>query len=166
MNIDKRYLAFFAVLLAVVLMAGCTGTAPASSSASTQGTTPVSTAAPLSTQVTAAASTPSLVGVWTGTTTGHTQTEGFRQDNNAVYNITVQKGSAFTGYKEYVRVNGISYHENFSGVIARDGKVYLGDSVGGITIGDFVGPDEIEFKNVEDGADSKALLVDLTRKKI
>ncbi|WP_394698849.1 hypothetical protein [uncultured Methanoregula sp.] len=57
-------------------MAGCTGTARAMSSAATQVTTPVSTAAPLTPQVTAAASTPNIVGVLTGTLTVHTKSGG------------------------------------------------------------------------------------------
>ncbi|WP_321507500.1 hypothetical protein [uncultured Methanoregula sp.] len=163
MNVDKRYFAFFAVVLAfVVLTAGCTSTAPSASPASAPATT-AGTASPLTPQVTAAASTPNLVGVWTGTTTGNTKIDGFRETNTARYNITAQKGSAFSGSKDYTRANGITYHENFSGVISRDGKISIVGHIAGTMTGGLIGPNEAEFTFLQPGDDAKAFIIHLTR---
>jgi hypothetical protein len=163
MNVDKRYFPFLAVVLAlVVLTAGCTGTAPATSPASTQAT-PAGTATPITYQVTSAAPVPNLVGVWTGTTTGNTKTDGFRETNTTRYNITEQKGQAFSGSKEYTRANGITYHENFSGVVTHGGKISIVGHVAGIMTGDLIGPNEAKFTFLQPGDDAKAFILHLTR---
>lgn len=161
MHSCKQYPVFLAVLLTVIVVftAGCTNTAPASVPGAT-----VSTAATVSPQVTSPASPTSIVGVWTGTTTGHTRADGFRETDTPRYNITAQKGMAFTGYKDFTRANGIVYHENLSGVISSDGNIYVAGENNDITVGKFLGPDEVELRLIQPGEDAKALIIYLTRK--
>ncbi len=158
---EKHYLAFSAILLVAVIIftAGCTSTPTATSSAVTH----VSTTATLSPQVTAMTSAPSVVGVWTGTTIGHTRLHGFRETNTPRYNFTEQKGSAFTGFKDFTRADGSVYHEHLSGVISRDGEISIAGHNAGVTVGKFIGPNEIELIFTNDGADARALIIHLTR---
>ncbi|MFA4861933.1 hypothetical protein [Methanoregula sp.] len=150
------------VLVLLVLIAGCT--TPEVTSPSVLPATPAGTAAPpLTPQVTTAASTPYLVGVWTGTTVGNTKTDGFRETNTTRYNITAQKGSAFSGNKDYTRANGITYHENFSGVITSDGRINIVGHVAGTMTGRLIGPNEAEFSFLQPGDDAKAFIIHLTR---
>jgi hypothetical protein len=163
MKFDKRYFTLFAVVLALaILTAGCTGTSPATSSASAPAAS-AGTAVPVTPQVTAAASVPNLVGLWTGTTTGNTKADGFRETNTTRYNITEQKGQAFSGTKEYTRANGITYHENFSGVVTHGGKISIVGHVAGIMTGDLIGPNEAKFTFLQPGDDAKAFIIHLTR---
>ena len=150
------------VLVLLVFIAGCTGTAQ-TTSPSALPTTPAGSAAPLTPQVTAAASTPNLVGVWTGTTVGNTKADGFRETNTARYNITAQKGSAFSGSKDYTRANGITYHENFSGVVTPDGRISIVGHVAGTMTGTLTGQNEAEFTFLQPGDDAKAFIIHLTR---
>ena len=110
-------------------------------------------------------SIPDLTGVWKATMIGHVKTEGFNE-KTLTFNITEQKGLAFTGVKEYTRDSGESFDEGFSGLITDDGTIYLGEYVGGISLGKLNGADEIELINVEDGDDAKVLLMTLTREKV
>jgi len=159
MNSNKMIIGIFAFMLATLLVisAGCTGTIPATSVNSAISTTPpvISTTVP--------ATTPDITGIWTGTTVGHTRLEGFRETDRPKFNITAQKGPAFTGDKEYMRDDGKMYYENLSGVISYDGKIFMVDHDAGIISGEFIGPDEIELRYLEDGADAKAFIVHLTR---
>lgn len=159
MNSGKMIIGFFVFLLAAVFIftAGCTGTIPASSVNSVISTTPPVTA------TTVPAATPDIVGMWTGTMTGHTSLEGFRETDRPKFNITAQKGSAFTGDKEYMRADGKMYYENLSGVISHDGKIFMADHDAGIISGEFIGPDEIELRYLQDGTDAKAFIIRLTR---
>jgi hypothetical protein len=160
MHFDKRYFALFAVVLALaVLTAGCTSTSPATSSVPNQ-VIPATTATP---QVTGTGSVPNLVGVWTGTTTGNTKADGFRETNTTRYNITEQKGQAFSGTKDYTRANGITYHENFSGVVTHGGKISIVGHVNGIMTGELFGPNEAKFTFLQPGDDAKAFILHLTR---
>jgi hypothetical protein len=108
-------------------------------------------------------STPDLVGIWNGTAIGHTSVDGFVEFDSIVYNITEQKGQAFTGAKEYLKKDGKTYDEKFSGIIDDDGTIYLVDSVAGVIIGKLNEENELKLKYFEDGPDTKALLITLTR---
>lgn len=162
MHAGKYGLAVPAVVLTLlVFMAGCTGNAPASTT--TVAATPVSNAGPITPQVTTT-SIPNLVGLWTGTATGHNKADGFRESNASRYNITVQKGSAFTGYRDYIRADGTAHYENFSGVIAHDGKISIAGHVAGTLSGDLISTNELELTLLQPGDDAKALILHLTRK--
>ena len=162
MRSGKHGIAGIAVaLVLLVFIAGCT--TPATTSPSALPTTTAGSAAPLIPQVTAAASPPNLVGVWTGTTVGNTKADGFRETNTTRYNITAQKGAAFSGSKDYTRANGISYHENFSGVITSDGTINIVGHVAGTMTGTLIGPNEAEFTFLQPGDDAKAFIIHLTR---
>ncbi len=109
------------------------------------------------------ASIPDLVGRWSGLTTGQVQGDGFFSHNSGVYTITEQQGYAFAGYKEYLRPDGNTYYENFSGAIASDGAVIFADSVKGYSIGRVTGPDSMELLYGEDGPEARAFIQFFTR---
>jgi hypothetical protein len=113
---------------------------------------------------TTAGSTPDLTGIWEVTMIGHTKTEGF-VENTITYNITEQKGQAFTGVKDYTRISGEAVSEGFSGIITDDGMIYIGDYLGGVSIGKLTGSDTVEFVNFEDRDDAKALIMKGIREK-
>ncbi|MCK9580394.1 MAG: hypothetical protein M0Q92_08075 [Methanoregula sp.] len=142
------------LLIAIsVLACGCTSTAPA-------------TVAPVTTATVSDTGTPDLVGLWTGTTTGHINAKGFRDAGSPEFNITEQKGIAFTGYKEYPDMDGKMYYEEFSGVINKRGEIFIAEKEYGVIIGDLIGPDTLELSYVEDGDDAKAFIILLNRQKI
>ncbi len=130
----------------------------------TDPTTPLTGAATPSPEVTSP-STPDIVGVWTGTSSGHIKTVGFRESAAHRYIITAQNGPAFTGYKEYTKADGVRYSENISGVIASDGEISIIDHDDGSALGKFIGPDEIELRYIENGDTAVALLFHLKREK-
>lgn len=148
----KIAISIILVILAV-LACGCTSQAPAA--------VPVTTPA----EVTPAA-TPVLTGIWTGTTVGHSNVEGFREHATPLFNITEQKGQAFTGTKEYTRTDGKVYTEQFSGVITGNNEISIADHSMGITIGKLTSPDSVELRYLEDGPDAKAYIIRLNRQKI
>lgn len=140
----------FAILVFIlaVLACGCTAQAPAASPA-----------------VTANTAIPDMTGIWSGTSTGHTQLEGFIYYPTTTFNISVQKGQVFAGQKEYPRMDGKTHYENFSGFVTRNGEIYEADNLGGIAIGTLTGPDTMELNYVEEGPDAKAIIIRLTRQK-
>ena len=146
------------LVLGFLVVSGCTSSG--STSAAPVATTAVTTAA------TTNAAIPDLTGIWSGTTIGHTNKEGFVEYSTTLYNFTAQKGQAFTGAKEYPRVDGKTYHENFSGVITSSGDIYIADhELGGIIVGKLTGPSTMELRYLEDGVDAKAFIIQLTRQK-
>ena len=98
-------------------------------------------------------------------TYGHSQTEGFRQHDRSRYNISAQKGYAFSGSKEYIRGDGKIYYENFSGVVSNSGEISLADNPRGYSFGKLTGPDTMELLYVDDGSEAKAYLSLFTRQK-
>jgi len=134
------------ILLAIVGSLVCTGSAE-----STAATT---------------VSTPDLVGMWNGTAVGHTKVDGFVEFDSVIYNIIEQKGPAFTGVKEYLKKDGKSYNETFSGIVDDDGTIYLVDYVAGVIIGKMTKDNELKLKYFEDGPDTKALLITLSRENV
>lgn len=143
------------LVILAVLACGCTSQAPAATAA------PVATPAEITN-----AATPALTGIWTGTTVGHSKTEGFREHATPRFNVTEQKGQSFTGTKEYTRADGKVYTEQFSGVISRNNEISIADHGNGITIGKLTGPDAVELRYIEDGPDAKAFIILLNRQKI
>ena len=152
---NGRITGYFVILIiGLLLICGCTSTG-------TQGAAPVPTPA-----VTMNTATPDITGIWSGTTAGHTRSEGFVEYPATLYNISMQKGQAFTGAKEYPRMDGKTYYENFSGVITRSGDLYIADhELGGMIIGKLTGSDHMELEYIEEGADAKAFIIQLTRQK-
>ncbi len=110
--------------------------------------------------------TPDLTGIWTGTSAGHFNAFGFREQLSPKYNITEQRGQSFVGYVEYTRPNGTLDSEEFSGVINNRGEIFLAQLDAGVVIGDLTGPDAMELSYIEDGPDAKAIIIHLTRQKI
>lgn len=144
------------LIVLAVLACGCTAQAPAAAPQAAPAASPT---------VQAYTSTPDLVGRWVGTSVGHAQNSGFWEWPATVFNITVQKGQAFYGAKEYTNKDGKIYYENFSGVITPKGELYMADNMKGKTFGTLTGPDTLELVNIEDGADTKAYYMLLTRQK-
>jgi len=149
----KIAISILLVILAVIAC-GCTTQAPVAA--------PVATPAQITT-----AATPVLTGIWTGTGIGHSKAEGFRELTSLVFNISEQKGQAFSGTKEFTRPDGKFYSEKFSGVISRNGEIIFADhDRNGISFGKLTGPDAMEIRYLEDGADAKVFIDLLNRKKI
>jgi hypothetical protein len=144
------------VVILAVLAGGCTVQSPATA-------TPASPATPTAAVTTTAI--PDVIGIWTGMTYGHSQDEGFRQHDKSRYNISKQTGYAFLGSKEYIREDGKTYYENFSGVVSDSGEIYMADNPKGYSSGKLTGPDTMELYYVEDGPGAKAYLSRFTRQK-
>jgi len=153
----KTIFTFIVVILAV-LAAGCTIQPPAAAPSAAPPTTSPAT-------VTSAA-IPDVIGIWTGMTYGDSQTEGFRQHDKSRYNISKQKGYAFSGTKEYIRGDGTTYYENFSGIVSNSGEISMADNPRGYSFGKLTGLDTMELHYVEDGPEAKAYLSLFTRQKI
>jgi hypothetical protein len=113
----------------------------------------------------AGAAVPNITGTWTGTSAGHIEQIGFVQHDTLKYVITDQKGRAFTGIKEYPLEDGKVVNESFSGIITRNGEIYIVDHESGIMNGGLIGQDEMEFAYLDDMIQSKALVITLTRQK-
>ncbi len=144
----KTALTILLVILAV-LACGCTATAPVTPAVTPSVTT----------------TNPDLTGIWTGTSAGHFNAVGFREQLSPKYNITEQRGQSFAGYVEYTRPNGTLDSEEVSGVINNRGEIFMAQLDAGIVIGDLTGPDAMELSYIEDGPDAKAIIVHLTRQK-
>jgi hypothetical protein len=144
----KTALTILMIVLAV-LATGCTSQAPAAPAATPAVTT----------------GTPDLVGIWTGTTVGHSKIEGFRDHATPRFNISEQKGQAFSGTKEYTRGDGKVYTEKFSGVISGNNELSFADHGLGITLGRMTGTNAMELRYIEDGPDAKAYIILLTKQK-
>ncbi len=138
------------VIVLAVLACGCTTTAPQTTPAVTPDAIPA---------------IPDLTGIWAGTLAGHTEVDGFHQLGNPLFNITEQRGQAFTGKKKYTRPNGTVDYENISGIISSDGKVFMVDHESGIASGEMMGPDTMELRFLDDGENAKAFLLILNREK-
>jgi len=151
-----KWIYFGILLISIAICAGCTSTSP---------TGPVS-ATPIVTHpvIPPTQAIPDLIGRWSGNSTGHTTVEGFFT-HPTLFNITKQKGQAFSGRKEYLRGDGKMYYENLSGIITLTGEIYESDGGAGFSIGRLTGPDSLEFNYLEDGSDNKAYITQLTRQK-
>jgi hypothetical protein len=106
-----------------------------------------------------------MTGLWIGTGTGYTTLDDFTIFPATIYNITKQKGQIFTGKKEYMKTDGKTYYESFSGMVTMNGEVYEADSLGGFAIGKLTGPDSLELNYLEEGPDTKAIILTLNRQK-
>jgi hypothetical protein len=146
-----------ALLVTGTCIAGCTSTAPAAAPAPAAPVAP--TAATISTAI------PDLTGIWTGTTVGHIKMDGFVEENTTRYNITTQKGRAFTGQKEYTRKDGKTYNEGFSGIVTSNNEIFMGDHGTGYIEGRLNGSDSMELYYIDEGSDAKALIIQLNRQK-
>ncbi|MEI7434825.1 MAG: hypothetical protein WCJ93_11295 [Methanomicrobiales archaeon] len=111
------------------------------------------------------ASIPNLTGRWTGLTTGHVQGSGFFSHHNGTYIITEQQGYAFAGHKEYIKPDGNTYYENFSGAISPNGELIMADSDRGYSTGWLTGPDSMNLLYGEDGPTARAFIQIFTRQK-
>ncbi|MDD1711717.1 MAG: hypothetical protein LUQ69_00945, partial [Methanoregulaceae archaeon] len=67
--------------------------------------------------------------------------------------------------KEYIRPEGGTFYENFSGIVTLTGEVYESDDLRGFAFGKITGPDSMELNYLEDGLDTKAYILHLTRHK-
>jgi hypothetical protein len=145
------------LLVAGTCIAGCTSTPPVTVPAPSG---PVATpAAAVSTAI------PDLTGIWTGPTVGHTKREGFVEYPVATYNITAQKGRAFTGQKEYPRMDKKTYNEYFSGIVTSNNEIFIADHGTGYIKGILTGTDSMELYYLDEGSDAKAFIIQLNRQK-
>lgn len=160
-SFTMKWIAFAILLVGIVLCAGCTSTTQSASGTSIPAATPPTT----SPAVTANTVIPDVTGIWSLNATGHTKVEGFVPSLPGLWNISAQQGHGFSGRKEYLRNDGKTYYENFSGIITLTGEVYESDSAAGFGIGRLTSPDSMEIYYLEDGPDTKAYIISLTRHK-
>jgi hypothetical protein len=146
------------VIVLAVLACGCTSTAPATPAAEPAAVTPAVTPA-------APAATPDLVGTWSGSSYGHINAKGWVDAGAPSFEITDQRGLAFTGTKQYTDLDGVTRTEAFSGVITKHGEIFIAEKDTGVIIGDLVGPDTMELAYIDDGDKAKALVYILERQK-
>jgi hypothetical protein len=151
----KTVLTILLVILAVII-SGCTSQAPAA--------TPTVTS-PTPQSVSTNTAIPDMTGLWKGTGTGFTTLDDFTYFPMATFNISKQKGQIFTGRKEYPRTDGKTYYENFVGMVTMNGEIYEADSLGGFSIGKLTGPNSMELNYIEEGNDTKAIIITLSRQK-
>jgi hypothetical protein len=99
-----KRVACLVIFACIALCAGCT----------TVNTTPQ-----------APATTPSLLGNWTGSVKGYTEM-GYRDFGwvNVTMSVTDQKDRFFSGYMILPRINGTTRTEGFAGTISHDGKSF------------------------------------------
>lgn len=146
----KKILAIL-ILAIAVLATGCTTT--------TTGPVPVQAAGPAA-ELTEA---PDLCGTWSGTSVGHVNAKGWVDAGSPSFDISDQKGMAFTGTKTYSTLDGTKKTEEISGVVTRKGEIYIAELESGIIMGDLIGPATMELVYVEDGPNAKAFLYTLTK---
>ncbi|MHB8163512.1 MAG: hypothetical protein ACYDDV_04075 [Methanoregula sp.] len=140
------------VILLVMLAAlacGCTSTAP--------------TAVP-TTATPAAATTPDLVGTWTGQMQGYEERIGYTDYNKMSVNmvVTEQHGRLFSGYLTF----GVNSTDTLpmAGVISRDGKTFaMVENINGYTTGELTGTDTMEMTHIDD-ADPYSAALDTLKK--
>lgn len=116
------------ILLFAVLICGCTTVSPESGSA--------------------VASSPSLLGNWTGTVDGYTEGMGYSvfSNDSMTLKVTEQRGRIFSGEIVLANQSGVWKDVTCAGVIGRDGRVLtLVQTGGGHSSGVLVAPGEIEF---------------------
>ena len=100
---------------------------------------------------------PSLVGKWTGPRIGHSLANGFvSSDSGLQIEITKQDGRLFTGKKTIkhidIKKKNVTSSEPISGMITSDGKtLYIADKENGVTIGNIITEDNIEFYYIQSG---------------
>jgi hypothetical protein len=100
---------------------------------------------------------PSLVGKWTGPRIGHSLENGFvSSDSGLLIEITNQEGRLFTGKKTIrhidIKKKDVTSTEPISGMITTDGKtLYIADKENGVTIGNIISQDNIEFYYIQSG---------------
>ncbi len=101
---------------------------------------------------------PNLVGKWTGQTRiGHSLANGFGSEHGGLtIDIAKQEGRLFTGNKIIkhfdIKKKNVTTKEPISGVITTDGKtLYIADRDFGVTIGNIISEDNIEFYYIQSG---------------
>lgn len=145
------------VILLVMLAAlacGCTSTAPAA----------VPVPAATTPAVTASATTPNLIGTWTGQMQGYEERIGYTDYNKMPITmvVTEQHGRLFSGHLKF----GINSTETLpmAGVISRDGRTFaMVENANGYTSGELTGTDTMEMTHIDDAAPYSAALDTLKR---
>jgi hypothetical protein len=145
-------LAIFLLVAALVIACGCTSTPPPATPAAV-------TPAPLPSATNTAI--PGMTGVWQGTADGYSQHVFGHYP--VIFNITEQQGQVFTGRKEYPKADGMTYYENLTGIVTPSGDIYGADELGGIEFGKLTGPGAMVLHYIEEGSDTKAMVLSLTR---
>jgi hypothetical protein len=145
----KIALTILVVIILAVLACGCTTQGPSAA--------PVPTTTPTSTAI------PDVTGVWKGPAVGYIVNEGWISYPTTTFNITTQKGQVFIGRKEYESLGGKMYYENFTGMVTTNGEFFQADSMKGFSMGKLTTPDTLELHYLEEGNNTKAVIMHLTR---
>jgi hypothetical protein len=149
----RTTLTILLLVAALILASGCTSATPSATPA---------TASPAPQPVATNTAIPGMTGVWQGPVDGYAQ-HVFAHYPNMVFNITTQQGQVFVGKKEYLKADGKTYYENFTGIVTSSGEIYTADEQGGVHFGKLTGPGAIVLYYLEEGSDTKALVLQLTR---
>jgi hypothetical protein len=135
------------LLVMAVLLAGCTGAAPATAPANT-----------------APAAIPDIRGEWSGPMAGYEEGIGFTDYAGMKITMVVeeQHDRLFSGY---IVFNGTESKKSVAGAIGRDGKtITMVEKDGGFSDGMIYGPGEIELTYMQDTAPF-SIALDTLRKK-
>jgi hypothetical protein len=145
-NIKMKAVLCASVLLFAVLISGCT-----TASSNNGG---------------AVASSPSLLGNWTGTMNGYESGVGYTDyaGYNMTMKVTEQKGRIFSGELIFTNQSGPAETSTCAGVIGRDGTTLsMVENGGGYSSGTLVSPGEIEFI-YSNGAEPFMIAIDSLKK--
>lgn len=146
MKMTMKAMLCASVLLFAVLICGCTTVSPESG--------------------VAVASSPSLLGNWSGTVNGYTEGMGYSvfSGDTMTMKVTEQKGRIFSGEIVLANQSGVWKDVTCAGVIGRDGKTLsLVEGGGGHSSGVLVAPGEIEFI-YSDGAEPFTIAINSLKK--
>ncbi len=108
------------------------------------------------------AETPDMVGTWTGSATAHHEERGIIEgpDNSIIMNISEQKGRIFYGDIQIMNKDGTYRSEKLAGIIELSGEEFIIlEHDQGISLGDFIGPDEIEIIYIENAEGDEAGII-------
>jgi len=146
---------FFAILiLGIVLIGGCTSTAPSHAATPTTPTTP---AVPV---------TPNLIGTWTGTMQGYDEITGYSDWGNMTISMVVkdQQGQFFSG-NLVIRINSTSVKTTpVVGIFENEGKTFfMVEENNGYTKGWIIGDNKIQLFHLDDHKPIDVAIDTLTR---
>jgi hypothetical protein len=143
---------FFAILiLGIVLISGCTSTAPS------HAATPTTPAVPV---------TPNLIGTWTGTMQGYDEITGYSDWGNMTISMVVkdQQGQFFSGNLA-IRINSTPVKTTpVAGIFENDGKTFfMVEENNGYTKGWIIGDNKIQLFHLDDHKPIDVAIDTLTR---
>lgn len=105
---------------------------------------------------------PDLTGTWVGSAVGHHEERGIivGSDDSVIMNVTNQTERIFSGEIKIKNKDGTSRSENFAGMIEIGGLEFMIiEHDEGFSMGDILGPDEIELIYLENAEGDKPAII-------